>query len=126
MRRFFYIAIFTFCTLFFYGQNLSVEHDNDHTKAPGIYLPDGTKVNEYKKTFEIKDVPNPDNSALSKIDMSRYWKFMHVTNRVEVLDDVTGLTLILYSHSESKAFIDFNTALIVMPNDHIRGESKSP
>ena len=95
-------------------------------KAPGIYLQDGTKLNEYKKTFEIKGVPNPDLITLSKIDVSKYWKLMNASQRVEVIDDVTDLILILYSRAESNTHIDFNTVLVVMPPDFIRGETKSP
>src|SRR4051812_37628726 len=116
MKQCFYIVVFSLLTFFVSGQNSSV----NQIKAPGIYLSDGTKVDEYKKTFEIKDVPNPDNTTLSKIDMSKYWKFINATNRVEVLDDVTDLTLILYSRTESKALLDFTSVLIVMPNDFIR------
>lgn len=121
MKQFFYISVFFFFTFFCNGQSSFV----NQIKAPGIYLSDGTKVDEYKKTFEIKDTPNPDNITLSKIDMSKYWKFINATQRVEILDDVTDLTLILYSHSESSAFIDFKTVLVVMPPDFIRGETKS-
>lgn len=120
MKHFVHISFLFFITLFSYGQNLPVSQE----KAPGIYLSDGTKVNEYKKTFEIKDIPNPDNITLSKIDMSKYWKFIDTNNRVEVLDDVTDLTLILYSRSEANAIIDFNSVLIVLRPEPAGDEKK--
>jgi hypothetical protein len=93
-------------------------------KAPGMYLPDGSKLDEYKKTFEIKNVSHPDPITLSRIDMSKYWKLMRPNQRVEVLDSETGLTLILYSREETNTILDFNSLLIVMPTDSDRDETK--
>lgn len=119
MKQFISISVFFFFSMVSYGQISSVVQ----SKPAGIYLPDGTKVNEYKKTFEIKENANPDQMTLSKIDVSKYWKFINPTQRVEVIDDVTDLTLILYSRSESNALIDFNTVLVILPpesgNDQI-------
>lgn len=113
MKQIFLISFFSLITMFIYGQN----PNDKQAMVPGIYLPDGSKLNEYKKTYEIKGVANPDNETLSRIDMSKYWKSMNLNNRVEVVDDVTGLTLILYSHTEQKALLDFNTLLIVLPKE---------
>ncbi len=121
MKQVFYISVFSLIAFFSNGQSSSV----NQVKSPGIYLSDGTKVNEYKKTFEIKEILNPDNTTLSKIDMSKYWKFINASQRIEVLDDVTDLTLILYSRSESETLIDFNSVLIVMPPDHVRDKTKT-
>ena len=121
MKQIFLISFFSLVSLFIYGQNPA----NNQAMIPGIYLSDGSKLNEYKKTFEIKNVPNPDNATLSKIDASKYWKYTNKTQRAEVLETVTGLTLILYSHNEINALIDFNTALIVMPLDFIKSETKT-
>ena len=93
-------------------------------KAPGIYLADGTKLDEFKKTFEIKDNPNPSATILSKIDVPKYWKYVNDTQRVEVLETETGLTLILYSRQEIEASLDFNTVLVVMPNESNGDENK--
>lgn len=120
MKRLLFLIFFSLVIFHISGQTSLV----NQAKAPGMYLADGSKLNEYKKTFEIKDVQNPDNATLSRIDMSKYWKFMNATQRVEVIDDVTNLTLILYSHSESKAFIDYQSVLIVMPADYKRDETK--
>jgi hypothetical protein len=121
MRCFFIVVFCVFCSLFFHGQTPSV----DQMRTPGIYLSDGTKLNEYKKTYEIKEIANPDLLTQSKIDMSKYWKFIDANNRVEVIDDATDLTLILYSRTESNALIDFKSVLIVMPADHKRDDKKS-
>lgn len=120
MKQIFISLIFLLITVFSYSQSSLSQQPT----KPGMYLADGTKVNEYKKTFEIKNNPNPDANTLSKIDVSKYWKLMSATKRVEVVDTVTGLTLILYSHNETNAFLDFNTLLIVMPNDANGDENK--
>lgn len=120
MKQIILSLIFIISAVFTYGQNTSVQQPT----KPGMYLPDGSKLDEYKKTFEIKNNSNPDANTLSKIDVSKYWKLMNATKRVEVLDLVTNLTLILYSHEETKTKIDFNTLLIVNPTDVNRDEGK--
>lgn len=120
MKRFLLFSIFIFAACLSVGQSAA----NPEGKKPGMYLQDGTKFDEYKKTFEIKNNPNPTAETLSKIDMSNYWKYIHKTQRVEVLDNVTGLTLILYSREETSSLIDYNTLLIVMPNEPSSEERK--
>jgi hypothetical protein len=119
MRQFIYLSVLIIAAFSGYGQN----SPPDQVKTPGIYLADGTKINEYKKTFEIKHLPDPDDVTLSKIDMSKYWGFMDETQRVEIVDDVTNWILVLYSREESSAFIDYRSALIVMPAGHKKDES---
>lgn len=120
MKRFLFFSIFIFSAWLSFGQSIA----DSQNRKPGMYLQDGSKFDEYKKTFEIKNNPNPTAETLSKIDMSNYWKYIHKTQRVEVLDNVTGLTLVLYSREETSSLIDFNALLIVLPNEPTLLESK--
>jgi hypothetical protein len=121
MKQLFLIFVFLFASASTYGQP-----GINQPKKPGVYLPDGTKVDEYKKTFEVKDNPDPNKEELCKVDASKYWKYIQENQRTEVYDEVTGFTLILYSRNEiAERMGNTDELLYVMPSGDNRGESKS-
>jgi len=119
MKRFFLSSLLLLFTVCLFGQE-SV----NVIREPGIYSQDGKKLNEYKKTFEIKNNSDPDPLELAKIDISKYWKHCKDSTRVEVVDKLTGFTLILYSHKETRSFFNDQQLLITMPADQPRDQSK--
>lgn len=118
-HSFFKIGIF--CFLFF--QFFSIKSFCQTSKS-GIYTSDGNRLDEYKKTFEIKNNANPSKKLLSEIDISKYWEFAKKTERTEVYDSISKVTLILYSIEETKDFLSTGDFLIIMPTGYTRDTVK--
>ena len=123
--KFLKIGILCF-TLFQILPAISVGQTNSNkTSKSGIYLADGSKLDEYKKTFEIKNFANPDKKLISEIDVSKYWGLAKKTERTEVYDSTLNVTLILYSQEETKDFLNAGDFLIIMPTGYTRDTIKT-
>lgn len=57
-------------------------------------------LKKYRIEFEIKDEVKVDLELLSKINFDNYIHLRKPDERVEVIDNVTGKTLIIYSEEE--------------------------
>ena len=57
---------------------------------------------KYKIEFEIKDEIKIDLKLLSYINFDKYVYLRKPSERVEVVDDITGMTIIIYSEEELK------------------------
>lgn len=95
MKKILFVFVFALTWFHAFSQNQVNE-----VKKPGVYYPDGTKLDEYQITFEIKDNPNPNKEELCKVNAAKYWRYIQENSRTEVYDEITGFTLILYSRQE--------------------------
>ncbi len=118
MKRILFFYIFLLSGLYTFGQNSS-KKSNDLKNAG---------IDQYKKTFEIKDNFHPDKTTLSKIDISKYEKLRKDEERVQTIDEITGFTIVLYSKYEMKHGKNADNELQILPininNDTLKTSGK--
>jgi len=86
-----------------YAQTPVTAVDVSNIPAPQIIVNERVpSYTKYKVEFEIKGIEKIDMQLLDKIDFEKYIPLRKQHERVEVTDDVTGKTLIIYSKDELK------------------------
>lgn len=93
-----YLLTISICLLLF--SKLSAQNNNDTEK--GLPIPTYTLVAERLNVdFEIKGNPQVDRTTLERINLYAINEQRQPNIRVEIIDQLTGLTIIIYSATEA-------------------------